>query len=73
MKAILEFNLPEEHHEHQDALQGSTWKCAVDDIINYLRNETKHVDHTVEEYETLHKVWEKVSDILEERGLDLWD
>lgn len=72
MKATLEFQLPEEQHEHQDALQGSTWKWALDDLVSYLRNETKHVDHTIEEYETLHKVREKVTEILKERGLDFW-
>jgi hypothetical protein len=72
MKAILEFTLPEEQHEHQDALQGSTWKWAVDDIINYLRNETKHVDHTVEEYQILDAVRERISEILEGRGLEVY-
>lgn len=72
MKAILEFTLPEEQHEHQDAIQGSNWKWAVDDLLNYLRSEIKHVDHTAEEYRILEAVREKVSSILEERGLDLW-
>ena len=72
MKAILEFNLPEEHHEHQDALQGSDWKRAVDDIINCLRKELKHVDHTAEEYRILDAVRERVAEILKERGLELY-
>lgn len=71
MKATLEFDLPEEKEDHCDALKGSEWKWAVDDIINYLRNETKHVDHTVEEYNTLDAVWDKIVKILEERDLRL--
>lgn len=72
MKAILEFNLPEEQHEHQDAIQGSQWKLAMGGLISYLRNEIKHVDHTAEEYDILHKVREEMSGILKERGLDLY-
>jgi len=72
MKAILEFTLPEEHHEHQDALQGSDWKRAVDDILNYTRNESKHVDHSIEEYRILDAVRERVAGILQERGLELY-
>lgn len=73
MKAILEFTLPEESHEHRDALQGSEWKWAMDDVLNYLRSEIKHVNHTAEEYRILETVREKVSGILEDRGLDLWN
>ena len=72
MKAILEFTIPEEQHEHQDALQGSIWKWAVDYIINYLRKESKHVDHSAEEYRILDAVRERLSEILEERGLELY-
>ena len=72
MKAILEFTIPEEQHEHMDALQGSTWKWAVDDIINYLRKESKHVDHTVEEYKILDAARERVAEILKDRGLEMY-
>lgn len=72
MKAILEFSLPEEHHEHQDALQGSDWKRAVDDILKCIRQELKHADHSIEEYRILDTVRERVAGILQERGLELY-
>jgi hypothetical protein len=72
MKATLEFNLPEDDDALTDARQGSDWKWAVDDLFNYLRSEIKHVDHTAEEYAVLDKVREKMSEILEERGLRRW-
>ena len=55
-----------------DALQGSTWKWAVDDIINYLRKESKHVYHTVEEYKILDAARERVAEILKDRGLEMY-
>lgn len=73
MKAILEFTLPEETHEHQDALQGSEWKWAVSDLSNYLRNESKHVDHSAEEYRILDAVRERLFEILDDRGLNLYE
>lgn len=69
MKATLEFNLPEEKEEHEDALKGTEWKWALEEVISYLRNETKHVDHTVEEYKVLDAVWDKIVKIMEERDL----
>ena len=72
MKAILEFTLPEEQHEHQDALQGSEWKWAFDDVSNYLRNESKHVDHSAEEYRLLDAIRERMAETLKERGLELY-
>jgi hypothetical protein len=72
MKAILEFNLPEEDEVLTDARRGSDWKWAVRDLFNYLRSETKHADHSAEEYAIFDKVWEKMSEILEERDLGVW-
>lgn len=69
MKATLEFSLPEEKEEHEDALKGTEWKWALEEVISYLRNETKHVDHTAEEYRTLDAVWDKIVKIMEERDL----
>jgi len=44
MKAILEFNLPEEQSEHADAINGTQWRCAVQTIDQTLRNRLKHDD-----------------------------
>jgi hypothetical protein len=69
MKATIEFKLPEDEDAHLDALKGSDWKFAMDDLLNYLRTQIKHGDNSVEEYRTFERVRERVSDILEERGL----
>ena len=36
MKATLKFNLPEETHEHQDALHGSEWKRALAEVAGWI-------------------------------------
>lgn len=71
MKAILEFALPEESQEHQDALRGSDWKYAVDDLLQYLRTQIKHAENSADEYRTFERVREQLFEILEERDLKL--
>lgn len=44
MKATIEFNLPEESHEHELAINASSMYCAICDLDNYLRNLIKHGD-----------------------------
>ena len=72
MKAILEFTLPEEHHEHQDALRGSDWKNALDDLLRYLRTQIKHAENSADEYRTFERVRDRLTEILDGRGLDLY-
>lgn len=71
MKATLEFNLPIDSEAHRDAVQGSDWRWAVQDIMDYLRTNTKHVDHTAEEYRVYEAVREEIVRVLADRGLDL--
>ena len=73
MKAILEFTLPEENHEHQDALRGSEWKWALSDLADYLRSQIKHADNSAEEYRTFERVQERLFGILDDRGLKLYE
>ena len=42
MKAILEFNLPEEQTEHLAAVQALDYKYVVSEMDEYLRSQIKH-------------------------------
>ena len=42
MKAVLEFNLPEEQHEFDSALNGAQWHNLVTDLDEKLRQDLKH-------------------------------
>jgi hypothetical protein len=46
MKATLEFNLPEETHEHELAINAATMYSAICDLDNHLRNVIKHGDQS---------------------------
>lgn len=53
MKAILEFNLPQDEVEHQLALNGANYKIALDEMDNYLRNRLKYEELDDKVYEAL--------------------
>jgi len=42
MKAILEFNLPEEKDEYNFATNGINYYCALTEFDNWLRSEYKY-------------------------------
>lgn len=42
MKAILDFNLPEDQSEFDDAIKGSDWKNLVWNMDQYLRKQVKY-------------------------------
>ena len=49
MKAILEFNLPENQPEFNTALQGSDWKHVCWQMDQYLRKRVKYDESLSEE------------------------
>jgi len=71
MKAILEFTIPEDFQEHQDALKGADWKWAISDLLDYLRNQIKNADNSADEYPTFEPVRDRLTEILDERELRL--
>ena len=42
MKAMLEFNLPEDQSDHEIAVNGWKWKAICEQLDSYLRQHTKH-------------------------------
>ena len=73
MKAILEFNLDEERHQFEDAIDGWKWKCIVSELDNELRTRTKYAsDDTPDEVvDALIKVRDFLCQSLNEEGLIL--
>lgn len=64
-KATLQFDLPEEHQEHQDAINGSDWKYVVWDLDQFLRNKLKY---DLNDYKD-----KSAYDIFEEIRSELWE
>lgn len=65
MKAILEFDLPDESVEFKDAIQGSGWKAVVWDLDQVLRNKLKHGHSFQSADEALEAIREELLSIVE--------
>jgi hypothetical protein len=61
MKATLEFNLPDDQVDFNDAVNGQRWRLMVWNFDQYLRSELKYNDKLSEEQ---YKVYEQVRDTL---------
>lgn len=72
MKALLEFDLdePSDREAHLRCIKNLDIALALNDILEYLRMMIKHSDDETTE-ETYVAVQNKVTDILDEYGLNL--
>ena len=66
MKATLEFNLPDDEHEFQAAVNGAKMRLALWDIDQWLRGQTKHApdDMSQDTYDALILSREKLHQIM---------
>lgn len=73
MKAILEFNLPEEQEEFRIASNAMNYRMALTDFDNYLRAKLKYeVIPNVELYDTLSEVRQKLNEICQENEVPIY-
>lgn len=68
MKAILEFNLPEEANEHKQAVQGADWEYALFELDQHLRGLVKYGDDEALA-DFAQKIRDRLYEILNESGL----
>ena len=72
MKAILEFELPEDKEEFDAASKGMDWAIVAWDIDQYIRNRLKYQIEkldTSSAKEELESLREELHDIMENNGL----
>ena len=73
MKAILEYNLPEEREQFEDACNGWKWGVAIWHFDQYLRTKTKYAPDSMpdEVYKALSETRDALHRILNENELTL--
>ena len=73
MKAILEFNLPEDQNEYQMANDASNMFIALWDMSQWLRKQTKHIPDNMSDIElnTLEKCREEFINVLINNNINL--
>jgi hypothetical protein len=73
MKAILEFNLPDDIVDFKDAVNGGDWKHAMWKVDQELRSRTKYAPDTMsdETYKALEEVRDFLHQTLNQLELNL--
>jgi hypothetical protein len=72
MKAIIEFNLPEDEIDHYQFINGKNAFCSLWDLDQHLRYEIKYNDALTEEQINIYyKVSEKLHCIMREHNISL--
>lgn len=72
MKAILEFNLPEEQSEFDLAVNGAKSQVALWELDQWLRAQYKYIpdeEYSEDKYETFEKCRVQLREIMFENGL----
>ena len=71
MKAILEFNLPEETCEHRAAIQALDWKYVVSEMNEYLRSQIKYQGLTKEANEALQAARDNLANLCNDNNINI--
>lgn len=70
MRAILEFDLPEEGEDFRYAVNGWRYVNVIDDLFNHIRKHIKYDDQLTEEQERIYEgIREKLSELLQEHEI----
>jgi len=73
MKAILEFNLPEDQSDFDLAVNGAKAQVALWEMDQWLRAQYKYMsdaEYSEDKYETFEKCRERLREIMFENGLN---
>ena len=72
MKATIEFNLPEDKYEWENAIRADAMFCALWDLSQELRTMWKYQQYqTEEEYAIVESIRDKFYEILSEHNINL--
>lgn len=73
MKAILEYNLPEDRDDFELATKGSKWYGVVWEIDQWLRAQYKYMpdeEYSEDRYKTYVETRDKLREIMNENGVN---
>lgn len=69
MKAILEFNLPEENEQHRVAVQGYDWMMLCREVDEGLRRKIKYGGYSEEVVKQLEEIKDLLWEGIRERNI----
>jgi hypothetical protein len=65
MKAILEFNLPEDSESHNAALNGVKYNGVIESVIVHIRQKLKYIELTSTESDLLRDIQNLIREEME--------
>jgi hypothetical protein len=71
MKAILEFDLPEENHEFANATQGAKMRSVLWELDQWLRAKLKYEELSDDQYDAFKQTRDELRRLLIEENIDL--
>lgn len=73
MKAILEFNLPDDDQEFYLATNGLNFWTVLWDLDQHLRSKTKYApdDMTDDDYDAYQQIREKIHELMKDNNVNL--
>jgi hypothetical protein len=71
MKAKLTFDLPEESHEWENALQGSKMRSTLWELDQWLRSKIKYEDLNDEQYQVYQGCRDHLRTLMIENNIDI--
>ena len=72
MKAILEFNLPEETIEHDLAINGWKWQMILRQVDSKLRDRIKYDSNKDWDYDTCEEIRHLIATTCLDEGVELY-
>ena len=73
MKAIMEFDLPEDECSYKKYLKGPDALLCLEDIYQFLRQMTKHEELSLTKYREYDVMYRKFFEILQDHGVDIYE
>lgn len=70
MKAILQYELPQEEAEHRIAVQARDMLFTLTELDRWLRNEIKHGERPADETRGLQRCRDKLWDLIDDNNVD---
>lgn len=65
MKAILEFNLPDDEEGFSNAVKGAEYKTSLYEIRDYVRAIWKYQDLTEDQYKIVDEIYKNINQFVE--------
>jgi hypothetical protein len=70
VKAILEFNLPEDDYEWKIVSKGLEYHNVLSNLDEFLRGKIKHSESSAEKFEAYQEVRDLIRDEMNDRNID---